>query len=72
MAAGNGGLITTAPINGINKDAFKPNSFELEQNYPNPFNPSTSINFTINEHRLLPYLFDILGREVKSIFKGEW
>jgi len=47
-------------------------SFNLYQNYPNPFNPSTKITFEV------PYstyakviLYDVLGREVNTLFEGE-
>jgi hypothetical protein len=47
-------------------------SFYLYQNYPNPFNPSTKITFE------MPYstytkivLYDVLGREVSTLFEGE-
>ncbi len=51
--------------------------FGLSQNYPNPFNPSTNINYSI------PYItassskltrlvvYDILGREVKTLVNKE-
>ena len=45
-----------------------PEKFSLSQNYPNPFNPET--HFTINvpqTKRLQIIIFDLLGREVKSI-----
>jgi photosystem II stability/assembly factor-like uncharacterized protein len=68
-----GGLVTTAPsVTGIIKNNLELNSFQLEQNYPNPFNPSTNIGFTINKHGYVTLkLFDVLGRVVKEIFKGE-
>jgi photosystem II stability/assembly factor-like uncharacterized protein len=70
--AGSGGIMTNSPVTGINSDAFELISFRLEQNYPNPFNPSTNINFTINKGGPVTLkLFDILGREVKLIYKGE-
>jgi len=66
------GILTNSLVTGINKDSFEPNSFSLEQNYPNPFNPSTNINFSINKSGLVTLkLFDILGREVRLIYKGE-
>lgn len=45
------------------------NDFNLFPNYPNPFNPSTTIEYNINkpsEVRLI--IYDVLGREIKSIF----
>ncbi len=45
-----------------------PTKFSLEQNYPNPFNPSTTIAFglPVASHVSLK-IFDVLGREVKTI-----
>jgi photosystem II stability/assembly factor-like uncharacterized protein len=70
---GNGCVImTNSPVSGISIDVIAPNSFSLEQNYPNPFNPSTMISFTnIQRGFVTLKLFDILGREVRVIYKGE-
>jgi hypothetical protein len=66
------GLITNSPVSGIKNDAIQPSSFSLGQNYPNPFNPSTMISFTITQHGFVTLkLFDILGREVRVMYKGE-
>jgi hypothetical protein len=48
-----------------------PSKFQLFQNYPNPFNPLTTISFDIlkNNHVTLT-IFDLLGREVKTLFEG--
>jgi WD40 repeat protein len=59
-----------------------PVSNRLEQNYPNPFNPSTKIQFVIGVHNsgitkkkyvtsVQIKLYDILGREIKTIFEGK-
>jgi len=49
-----------------------PEGFLLEQNYPNPFNPSTKIKFSIpseNKNSLFTLkIFDILGKEVQTLF----
>ena len=46
--------------------------FNLLQNYPNPFNPETNITFSIpaelNGERVTLKIFDILGREVVTLF----
>ncbi len=59
-------------INGVEEIDPSELSFKLYQNYPNPFNPSTVIKFEV------PYtfpirliLYDILGREVKTLFEGD-
>jgi hypothetical protein len=48
-----------------------PAQFELKQNYPNPFNPSTSISFSVGTFSYTSLrVYDILGREVTTIFSG--
>ncbi len=45
--------------------------FQLSQNYPNPFNPSTTINFSIPKSGFVTLkVFDVNGREVKSLVNG--
>ena len=48
-----------------------PEHFTLDQNYPNPFNPSTNISFSVGtfSHTSLR-VFDVLGREVTTVFSG--
>lgn len=49
-----------------------PKEFALHQNYPNPFNPSTTIPFDLPERGQVEFvLYDILGRRVLSIDKGD-
>ncbi|MCK9209344.1 MAG: YCF48-related protein [Ignavibacteriaceae bacterium] len=46
-------------------------NFELAQNYPNPFNPLTKIRYTIPiSGNIKLAVYDILGREVISLFEG--
>jgi phosphatidylserine/phosphatidylglycerophosphate/cardiolipin synthase-like enzyme len=48
--------------------AETPTSYELQQNYPNPFNPSTRIQFSIVDVRIVTVkVYDILGREVATL-----
>ena len=48
-----------------------PFAYQLYNNYPNPFNPSTTISFDLpqsSDVKLIVY--DLLGRKVSEIFKG--
>lgn len=48
-----------------------PNRIKLNQNYPNPFNPSTKLSFELQENQEVSLkVYDILGREVATIFEG--
>ena len=62
----NGIIIRTQP--GI------PDHFRLAQNYPNPFNPSTTISISIPDHLVGQdaelWVYDILGREVRRLYRG--
>jgi hypothetical protein len=49
-----------------------PLRFELYNNYPNPFNPATTIDYSIPKTSLVTIkVFDILGREVKTLVNEE-
>ncbi len=46
--------------------------FELFQNHPNPFNLETKISFQVKERNEVNLtIFDINGKQIKNIFKGE-
>jgi len=49
-----------------------PLSFELYQNYPNPFNANTIIKYDLqNDAEVVLKIYDILGREVKTLVNGD-
>jgi len=53
-------------------EQFGPRDFVLYQNYPNPFNPLTTIEFVLPEDgKAVLKVYDLLGREVITIFDGE-
>ncbi|MEJ2613915.1 MAG: T9SS type A sorting domain-containing protein [Ignavibacteriaceae bacterium] len=62
----------TGGTTGIENEKNIPVSFNLSQNYPNPFNPSTTIEYTIPNSRFVSLkVYDILGREVKTLVNRE-
>jgi hypothetical protein len=68
-------VIERDPSQGVEiKDLtiITPDDYNLEQNYPNPFNPSTTIRFflPIND-RISLKVFDLLGREVRTLINNE-
>jgi hypothetical protein len=47
-------------------------AFQLLQNYPNPFNPTTTISFSLPQRsRIAIQIYDILGREVRTLLDGD-
>jgi hypothetical protein len=55
----------------VKTDKLIPKEFELFNNYPNPFNPSTTIKYTLpTESKVDVIIFDIIGREVKTLANG--
>jgi photosystem II stability/assembly factor-like uncharacterized protein len=58
--------------NEIGIDYLHKIDFSLSQNFPNPFNPSTKINFSVPLKTFVKIiLYDVTGREVKSIIEQE-
>ena len=60
-------------LTGIEKDFSNyPAEFQLYQNYPNPFNPITTIEFQVpRAENVSLRVFDIIGREVKTLINEE-
>lgn len=60
MRKGAGGATSGSPL-----------GFKLEQNYPNPFNPATTIDYILDDSRLVELsIFSILGEHVNTLFSG--
>jgi hypothetical protein len=76
-AADDGGVVGSrmwsynGPV-GVGSDpTVVPGSYELGQNYPNPFNPTTKITFSLpTETDVTVEVFDVLGRNVATVFRG--
>lgn len=68
-----GALAVATVASGVgNRDGGSVSSFSLNQNYPNPFNPSTVISYQVPTNtRVNIVVFDLLGREVKSLVNGQ-
>ena len=58
---------------GVNETASgSPSEYKLEQNFPNPFNPTTNIRYSlIKASKVTLKIYDILGREVKTLVNTE-
>ncbi len=60
-----GGMVTDVEEEILN---HLPHEYNLFQNYPNPFNPTTRIRYSVKNTQLVQIrLFDLLGREIKSL-----
>ncbi len=57
---------------GVESDpTLIPGSYELGQNFPNPFNPTTTFTFSLpTQTDVTVEVFDVLGRNVATIFRG--
>jgi hypothetical protein len=69
---GVGTFVIPSIITGVKSEGLSKNfNFKLYQNYPNPFNPVTTIRFEVPRSQYVELkIYDILGREVKTLFKG--
>ena len=56
----------------VAEDFNKINSYRLYQNFPNPFNPITTVKYSIPKRSFVKIkLYDLLGRELKSLVSKE-
>jgi hypothetical protein len=63
---------TYTGVVGVSEAPNMPLCFELRQNFPNPFNPVTRIEFSLPHASWAALeLFDLLGREVATLVRGE-
>jgi hypothetical protein len=59
-------------VTSIFDPSVLPEEFALAQNFPNPFNPTTQIRFALPLTAMVDLkIYDILGREVKTLVRGE-
>ncbi|MCH7963353.1 MAG: T9SS type A sorting domain-containing protein [Bacteroidetes bacterium] len=57
--------------NNLTQTLQIPESYELDQNFPNPFNPTTTIYYELPlEGFVTLKVFDVLGKEVKTLIGG--
>lgn len=70
-------VYNTTIVTGVDEAMNIPQKYLLEQNYPNPFNPSTTIKYSIPRNvkseisNVKIIVYDILGREVKTLVNKE-
>jgi spore germination protein YaaH len=59
-------------VEGIAPRTTLPKEYALEQNFPNPFNPATTIRCTVpREGPVTLIVYDLLGRQVATLFNGD-
>jgi len=74
FAIGENGRIlkfNSSTVGAGNQNTIVGKEFELNQNYPNPFNPSTTISYELGSNSYVALkIFDITGREIKTLYNG--
>jgi hypothetical protein len=64
-------MTAQASVTSVTKENA-PLHFQLSNNYPNPFNPSTTISFQLPQRLyVILKVYDVIGREVTTIYSGE-
>lgn len=67
-----GEVVNADPPTQVADEEIKLDRFELCQNYPNPFNTSTVMRYYLPEpRRVVIKVYDLLGREVKTLLDEE-
>ncbi len=70
--AGNESRYSAEASTDITDNSPPEHPFSLGTNYPNPFNPVTTIPFSLPKRLVIDLtVYDILGREVKVLQRGE-
>ncbi len=65
-------VIISSIDDAVQKKSVVPAGFKLNSNYPNPFNPSTTITYSLSEEAMVSLkVFDVLGREVTTLWSGK-
>ncbi len=61
------------PVGITDRPPTLPREMALRQNYPNPFNPVTTIEIVLPQvTRVTLEIFDISGRQVRTLANGTW
>jgi endonuclease I len=65
--------VSILTASSVDDEKLLPNAFTVSSAYPNPFNPQTSVSVDLpTSAHLTIGLFDVMGREVRSIASGSY